>query len=83
VAQETLLAALDRWPLQGIPDRPGAWLMTACRNRARNLVRDVGRAQQRMASLRPLLDGQPPAGRTPGAEAPEIADDRLRPRATR
>jgi RNA polymerase sigma factor (sigma-70 family) len=75
VAQETLLAALDRWPLQGIPDRPGAWLLTACRNRARNLVRDAGRAQQRIASLGPLLgpllDGVPP-------DAPVIEDDRLR-----
>jgi len=74
LAQETLLAALDRWPLQGIPDRPGAWLMTVCRNRARNFVRDDSRAQQRIASLRPLLDGVPPEGR----EIPEIADDRLR-----
>jgi RNA polymerase sigma factor (sigma-70 family) len=74
VAQETLLAALDRWPLQGIPDRPGAWLMTVCRNRARNFVRDDSRAQQRIASLRPLLGGAPPEDR----EIPEIADDRLR-----
>ena len=76
VAQETLLAALDRWPLLGVPDRPGAWLMTACRNRARNLVRDAGRAQQKSASLRPLLPLPVPAA--PDAETPEIADDRLR-----
>src|SRR6202041_3169943 len=38
--QETLLVALDRWPLQGVLDRTGARLMTVCRNRARNLVRD-------------------------------------------
>jgi RNA polymerase sigma factor (sigma-70 family) len=75
VVQETLLAALDRWPLLGVPDRPGAWLMTACRNRARNLVRDVGRAQQKTASLRPLLRPGPAA---PDADTPEIADDRLR-----
>ena len=74
LAQETLLVALDTWPLQGIPDRPGAWLMTVCRNRARNFVRDDSRAQQRIASLRPLLDRVPPEGR----EIPEIADDRLR-----
>ncbi len=74
VAQDALIAALDRWPVQGIPDRPGAWLMTVCRNRARNLVRDAGRAQQRLASLRPLLD-EPPR---PGGEAPPILDDRLR-----
>jgi len=73
-AQETLLAALDRWPLQGVPDRPGAWLMTVCRNRARNLVRDCGRAQQRAESMRPLLAGQ----QRQGDDVPEIADDRLR-----
>jgi RNA polymerase sigma factor (sigma-70 family) len=73
-AQETLLVALDRWPLQGVPDRPGAWLMTVCRNRARNLVRDSGRAQQRAESMRLLLAGQ----QRQGDDVPEIADDRLR-----
>ena len=72
--QETLLVALDRWPLQGVPDRPGAWLMTVCRNRARNLVRDSGRAEQRAESMRPLLAGQ----QRQGDDQPEIADDRLR-----
>jgi RNA polymerase sigma factor (sigma-70 family) len=74
VVQETLLAALDRWPLLGVPERPGAWLMTACRNRARNLVRDAARGQQKIASLRPLLSEPVP----PDGDAPEIADDRLR-----
>jgi RNA polymerase sigma-70 factor, ECF subfamily len=79
VAQETLLAALDKWPLQGIPERPGAWLMTTCRNRARNIVRGASRGQQRIESLRPLLDGVPlPGSQVPGSEAPGIADDRLR-----
>src|SRR5690349_19894786 len=34
LAQEALLAALERWPRTGIPERPGAWLMTAAKNRA-------------------------------------------------
>jgi RNA polymerase sigma factor (sigma-70 family) len=79
VVQETLLVALDRWPLLGVPERPGAWLMTACRNRARNVLRDTGRAEQRIASLRPLLAGplvSEPA--PPDADTVEIADDRLR-----
>ncbi|MDA8351286.1 MAG: sigma factor, partial [Pseudomonadota bacterium] len=28
-AQDALLSALEHWPKQGVPDRPGAWLMTA------------------------------------------------------
>jgi RNA polymerase sigma-70 factor, ECF subfamily len=74
VSQETLLAALDRWPLQGMPDRPGAWLMTVCGNRARNLVRDSGRARQRTESVLPLLAGQQGQDDDP----PGITDDRLR-----
>jgi len=73
-AQDTLVTALDRWPLQGVPDRPGAWLMTVSRNRARNLVRDSGREQQRIESLRRPSQGQP----GPDADQPQIADDRLR-----
>jgi len=74
VVQETLLTALDRWPLQGVPDRPGAWLMTACRNRARNVVRDTGRGRQRISSASCLAARQEPADTSPG----EIGDDRLR-----
>jgi RNA polymerase sigma-70 factor (ECF subfamily) len=73
-AQDSFLAALDRWALAGTPERPGAWLMTVCRNRARNAIRDAGRAERKAQSLRPLLAQQPPAD---GAR-PEITDDRLR-----
>jgi predicted RNA polymerase sigma factor len=34
LAQEALLTALERWPETGIPDNPGAWLMTTAKNRA-------------------------------------------------
>ena len=34
LAQEALLSALERWPESGIPDNPGAWLMTTAKNRA-------------------------------------------------
>jgi len=32
--QDALLTALERWPREGIPQRPGAWLATVARNRA-------------------------------------------------
>jgi RNA polymerase sigma factor (sigma-70 family) len=75
VVQETLLAALDRWPLLGVPERPGAWLMTACRNRARNAIRDNGRAHQHARSLWPLVAAE---GHAADVEPPDIPDDRLR-----
>jgi RNA polymerase sigma-70 factor, ECF subfamily len=39
LAQEALVAALERWPESGIPDRPGAWLMATAKHRAIDLLR--------------------------------------------
>ena len=39
LAQDALVAALQRWPETGIPDRPGAWLMATAKNRAIDLFR--------------------------------------------
>ena len=39
LAQDALVAALERWPTTGVPDNPGAWLMTAARHRAVDLLR--------------------------------------------
>ena len=34
LAQDALVAALERWPESGVPDNPGAWLVAAAKNRA-------------------------------------------------
>jgi len=39
LAQEALVAALERWPETGIPDKPGAWLMATAKHRAIDLLR--------------------------------------------
>lgn len=39
LAQDALLIALERWPELGIPGNPGAWLMTAAKNRAIDVAR--------------------------------------------
>ena len=39
LAHEALVAALETWPRDGIPDRPGAWLMTTAKNRALDRAR--------------------------------------------
>ena len=39
LAQDALVIALERWPETGIPDNPGAWLMTTAKRRAIDLLR--------------------------------------------
>ncbi|MGN7356541.1 RNA polymerase sigma factor [Paenibacillus sp. SAF-054] len=39
LAQDALVIALERWPEAGIPDNPGAWLMTTAKRRAIDLLR--------------------------------------------
>ncbi|WP_310629813.1 sigma-70 family RNA polymerase sigma factor [Paraburkholderia sp.] len=39
IAQDALLAALESWPASGIPENPGAWLMTAAKHRALDRLR--------------------------------------------
>ncbi len=68
VVQDSLVAALERWPDQGIPDNPGAWLMTTARRRAIDILRRDRNYAEKVALLeRSTLPGDP-------AEA----DDRLR-----
>ena len=54
-AQEAFAIAAQRWPRDGIPDQPRAWLMTTARNRATDRIRrDRALADQaRPARLRP------------------------------
>jgi RNA polymerase sigma factor (sigma-70 family) len=47
LAQDALLAALERWPRTGIPDNPGAWLMTTAKHRAIDQLRRSRRFQGR------------------------------------
>jgi RNA polymerase sigma factor (sigma-70 family) len=39
LAQDALVAALERWPESGVPENPGAWLMAAAKHRAIDLLR--------------------------------------------
>jgi RNA polymerase sigma-70 factor (ECF subfamily) len=52
LAQDALLAALERWPEQGVPDNPGAWLMQTAKNRAIDIIRrnqNLVRKQEQLA----------------------------------
>lgn len=39
VVQDTLIIALERWPVSGIPDNPGAWMMTVAKRKAIDMLR--------------------------------------------
>src|SRR3954463_3073821 len=39
LAQDALVAALEKWPQSGVPDNPGAWLMATAKNRAIDRLR--------------------------------------------
>ncbi|RLK61848.1 RNA polymerase ECF family sigma subunit [Actinokineospora cianjurensis] len=51
LAQDALVAALEQWPVTGIPDKPGAWLMTIARRRAVDGVRREVRLAEKVAEL--------------------------------
>lgn len=74
-AQDAFAAALERWPRDGIPRRPGAWLTTTARNRAIDRLRReaVGEAKLRETALLAI-----PAEPDQAAVASGVGDDRLR-----
>jgi len=57
-AQDALVAALERWPREGVPDKPGAWLTTAAKHRALDHLRHQAQAAPKHAELAVEIDMQ-------------------------
>jgi RNA polymerase sigma factor (sigma-70 family) len=55
-AQEALVAALEQWPKTGIPEKPGAWLMTTAKNRALDFLRRKAMLERKHHELSHALD---------------------------
>jgi len=51
LAQDALVAALERWPQSGVPDNPGAWLMATAKHRAVDLLRRGKRLERKHEEL--------------------------------
>ena len=51
LAHDALVAALEHWPTDGIPDNPGAWLMTTAKNRALDRLRQLNLHHARQQEL--------------------------------
>ena len=58
LAQDALIAALERWPEEGIPENPAAWLMTAAKRRAIDSLRRGRMLEQKHGEIARELEFQ-------------------------
>ena len=80
VVQDTLLTAMNRWKMSAIPDNPSAWLFTAAKNKALDLIRKQKRHQEFAADISYLLRSEYTLSATLNElmNNHEINDDQLR-----
>ncbi|MFI1356986.1 RNA polymerase sigma factor [Streptomyces sp. NPDC020898] len=74
LAQDALVAALEQWPRDGVPDNPAAWLMTTARHRAVDLIRRRETYARKLAQIGRTLETTVPP---PEPSAPDDIDDDL------
>jgi RNA polymerase sigma-70 factor (ECF subfamily) len=74
-AQDAFATALERWPRDGVPNRPGAWLTTTARNRAIDRLRREAVGAAKLREVAAMADDE---GRDAPADQEAVPDDRLR-----
>jgi RNA polymerase sigma factor (sigma-70 family) len=77
LAQDALVIALEQWPVQGVPDGPGAWLMATAKHRAIDLVRRRARYEQKLQEVGRDMEAQAATFDEPDVDD-HIGDDLLR-----
>src|SRR5256885_2909680 len=81
LAQDALVAALERWPESGVPENPGAWLMATAKNRAFDQLRRYKVLERKQEELgRELLAQQETSAMddVDAAVDEDVGDDLLR-----
>ena len=80
LAQDALVAALERWPESGVPDNPGAWLMATAKHRALDQLRRDKMLERKHAELGVELEARQvsPEGDLDAALDDDVGDDLLR-----
>ncbi len=71
-AGEALLVALEKWPAEGVPPNPGAWLTTTAGNKAIDRLRREAKSQDKHRQAMQMYDDEPPE------PTGVVTDDRLR-----
>jgi RNA polymerase sigma-70 factor (ECF subfamily) len=72
LAQDAMVAALQRWPESGVPENPGAWLMTTAKNRALDRLRRRKLLERKHAELAQEIGDRQ---NSPEAELTNALDD--------
>lgn len=84
LAQDALVAALENWPIEGIPDNAGAWLMTTAKHRALDFLRRAKMLAEKHEEIGRDLEAQEAlivpdfVDALDAARSDEIGDDLLR-----
>ena len=80
LAQDALVVALERWPTDGVPDNPGAWLMTTAKRLALDGVRHARIVDTKHVQIARDRDADPRdvAGELADALDDDVGDDLLR-----
>jgi RNA polymerase sigma-70 factor (ECF subfamily) len=79
VLHDALASALERWPRDGIPNNPGAWINTTARRKAIDRLRRSATARDKQGDIVALVELEAEErGDAAGLDAPDIPDDRLR-----
>jgi RNA polymerase sigma-70 factor (ECF subfamily) len=76
VASDAVATALERWPIDGVPSRPGAWLLTTARRKAVDRLRRDQAYAARLAVLQAEADRDGHA--VEPADDEDVPDERLR-----
>ncbi len=71
-AAEAFATAVERWPVDGVPPNPGAWLTTTAKRKAIDRIRRESKRDDKQKEAQAMYDDQPPD------RAETIDDDRLR-----
>ena len=80
LAQDALLVALEKWPVTGVPDNPGAWLMATAKHRAIDSLRRERLVERKHAEIAPTIEAiqEQAVSELDDAIDDDIGDDLLR-----
>ncbi|MBL8895961.1 MAG: RNA polymerase sigma factor [Rhizobiales bacterium] len=77
LAQDALVAALERWPEEGLPERPGAWLLATAKHRAVDRLRKQSLHQRKQDAIAYEIETEAEAADIDTAIDDDIGDDLL------